>query len=569
TVCLEVAGAQHGALLLHEEGSLFVRAFGTTSEPVSLERTPFHSSQHLPASMVAQAYENGDAIILADARRSAFSSDSYVASHALKSALAVPIRRQARSVGVLYLENNLATRAFAPDRVRVLQLLSSQMAISLQNSLLFEKLHAEVEERRRAERAVRFLAESSMALAESLDYETTLSRVARLTVPFLADCCLVLVVDKPQSIHCVAIACASPAKEALLREIQWTHPMEWDSQLPAVEALRTGESQFIPEISEEQLRAVSADEEHFELLRSFNLRSGMAVPLIAHGKSIGSISLLGVAPERHYGPADLALAQELARRAASSIDNARLYREAQEAIRLRDEFLSIASHELYTPLTSLQLSMQGLTRATSPVPPEVVSRISQNARRQIRRLTRLIDELLSVSRLQADQVHLQLEEVDLSALTRELVEHFREESGPSPLLLQADSPIIGRWDRTRLEQVLTNLLSNAIKFGNRKPVELSVTANDGLALLTVRDHGIGIAPDRLPHIFERFERAVSVREYGGLGLGLYIVHELVSALGGSVHVESTPGAGTCFTVFLPRSGPSSLEVSAQHTAGHA
>jgi signal transduction histidine kinase len=208
-------------------------------------------------------------------------------------------------------------------------------------------------------------------------------------------------------------------------------------------------------------------------------------------------------------------------------------------------------------------------RASAPASPEVISRISQNARRQIRRLTRLIDELLSVSRLQADQLHLQLEEVDLAAVTRDLVEHFREEAAPSntPLLVQADTPIIGRWDRTRLEQVITNLLSNAIKFGNRKPVELSVSSDDGLALLTVRDHGIGIAPDKLPHIFGRFTRAVSSREYGGLGLGLYIVHELVKALGGSVHVESTPGVGTSFTVLLPRSGPPTFEISTQHSVG--
>jgi K+-sensing histidine kinase KdpD len=132
----------------------------------------------------------------------------------------------------------------------------------------------------------------------------------------------------------------------------------------------------------------------------------MAVPLIAQDKSIGSISLFSVTPERRYGPADLALAQELARRAAICIDNARLYREAQEAIRLRDEFLTIASHELYTPITSLKLSMQGLERASASVLPEAVSRAFQNARRQIRRLTRLIDELLSVSRLQHGQVHL-------------------------------------------------------------------------------------------------------------------------------------------------------------------
>jgi predicted ATPase/signal transduction histidine kinase len=571
TVCLEAAGAQRGALLLHEDGSLFVRALGSTFEPVSLERTPFHSSPYVPVSMVAQAYDSGDAVILADARQSPFSSDPYVISHALKSALAVPIRRQASSAGVLYLENNLATRAFTPDRVRVLQLLSSQMAISLENSLLFEKLHVEVEERRRAERAVRFLAESSMALAESLDYETTLTRVARLAVPFLADCCMVLVLDEPQTIHCVAVTCASPAKEALLREFQQRHPPQWDSHWLGVVALRTGQPQFVPEVSDEHLRALGQDAEHLELIRSIGVQSRMAVPLIVQDKSIGSISLLGVTPERRYGPADLALAQELARRAAISIDNARLYREAQEAILLRDEFLTVASHELYTPITSLKLSMQSLERATSSAPSAVASRAFQNARRQILRLTRLIDELLSVSRLQAGQVHLQLEEVDLAAITRDIVEHFREESArsSSPLLIHTDPRVIGRWDRSRLEQIITNLLANALKFGSHKPIEISVTSDDGTALLTVQDHGIGIAPDKLPHIFERFVRAVSVREYGGLGLGLYIVHELVSALGGTVRIDSTPGAGTCFTVLLPRFGPPASGVSAPQAVGHA
>jgi predicted ATPase/signal transduction histidine kinase len=552
TVCLEVGGAQRGALLLHEDGTLFVRALGSTSDTVSLERTPFHSSQHLPPSMVAQAYDSGDAVILADARQSPFSSDPYVVSHALKSAVAVPIRRQASSVGVLYLENNLATRAFAPGRIRVLQLLSAQMAISLENSLLFERLHVEVEERRRAERAVRFLAESSMALAQSLDYETTLTRVARLAIPFLADCCVVLMVDKRQAIHCAAVTCASPRKEALLRELQQKEPLQWDSPLLGVVALRTGEPQLIPEVS-----------------GSLGIRSSMAVPLIAGDKSIGSISLLRVTPESRYGPADLALAQELARRAAVSIDNARLYREAQEAIRLRDEFLTVASHELYTPITSLKLSMQGLERARASAPPEAVSRAFQNARRQILRLTRLIDELLSVAHLQAGQVHLQLEEVDLAAIAREVVEHFGEESARSgsPLLIHTDPLVIGRWDKTRLEQVITNLLANALKFGGRKPIEIFVTSDDGNALLTVRDHGIGIAPDKLPHIFGRFVRAVSVREYGGLGLGLYIAHKIVSALGGTVRVDSTPGAGTCFTVLLPRSGPPSAGVSVPLPAG--
>ncbi len=571
TVCIEVGGAQCGALVLHEEGALFVRARGSTTEPVSLDRTPVHASQHVPPSMVARAFGSGDAIVLADARQSPFASDAYVVAHAPRSALAVPIRRQASTVGVLYLENNLATRAFAPDRVRVLQLLSSQMAISLENSLLFEKLHVEVEERRRAERAVRFLAESSAVLAESLDHEMTLRSVTRLAVPFLADCCLVHVLDKPETLHCIAVACASPANEALLRELQRSHPVRWDSRLPGVVAMRTGEPQLVTEVSEEQLRTISEDAGHLALLRTFDMRAIVAVPLIAQGRSLGAISLFRVRPGHGYGPADLALAQELARRAATSIDNARLYHEAREAILLRDEFLSIAAHELYTPLTSLTLSLQGLERGNAPAAPEVVSRASKSARRQIRRLTRLIDELLSVARLQKGRVHFQLEEFDLAAITRDVVESFSEESARSqtPLVIHAEAPVRGWWDRTRLEQVITNLVANALKFGNRKPVELSVTSEAGIAHLTVRDHGIGIAPDRLPHIFERFERAVSSREYGGLGLGLYIAHEIVSALGGHIHAESTPGVGTCFTVLLPCSGPPAAGVEAMQAAGYA
>ncbi|QSQ19960.1 AAA family ATPase [Pyxidicoccus parkwayensis] len=571
TVCLEVGGAQRGALILHEDGALFVRAHGSISEPVSLERMSLTASRHAPASLVAQAQGSGDAVVLADARQSPFSSDPYVVSHALKSALAVPIRRQASSVGVLYLENNLATRAFAPGRVRVLQLLSSQMAISLENSLLFEKLHVEVEERRRAERAVRFLAESSAALGESLDYETTLSRVARLTVPFLADCCLVYVLDKPETLHCVAVACASPAKQAVLQELQHSHPPRWDSRLPGVVAARTGEPQLLPEVADAQLQVVSEDAAHLELLRTFDLRSLLVVPLITQGRSLGSVILARVTPVHRYGPADLALAQELARRAATSIDNARLYHEAREAIRLRDEFLSIAAHELYTPLTSLKLSIQGLERGDAPVPAEAVSRVSRNAPRQIRRLTRLIDELLSVSRLREGRVHFQLEEVDLASLTRDVAESFSEESvrAYTPLVVHAETAVPGRWDRTRLEQVVTNLVANALKFGDRKPVELSVTSEAGIARLTVKDHGIGIAPDRLPHIFERFERAVSSREYGGLGLGLYIAHEIVSALGGHIHVESRQGVGTRFTVLLPRAGPPTTGVGTWQEAGYA
>ncbi len=171
----------------------------------------------------------------------------------------------------------------------------------------------------------------------------------------------------------------------------------------------------------------------------------------------------------------------------------------------------------------------------------------------MKKLSRLIEELLSVSRIQAGRLELVLAEVDLSSVAREVAEHFKQDlaRAGSTLSLAAGEPVVGRWDRHRLEQVLTNLIANATKFGAGKPIEVVVTRDGGTARLVVRDHGIGIAPERLPRVFERFERGVSASEYGGMGLGLFIVQQIVAAHGGTVEVESTLGDGATFTVALP------------------
>jgi signal transduction histidine kinase len=165
----------------------------------------------------------------------------------------------------------------------------------------------------------------------------------------------------------------------------------------------------------------------------------------------------------------------------------------------------------------------------------------------------LVKELLDVSTIQAGKLALHLEAVDLVALAQEVAERFEEElaQARSPLRWRLEGPVVGTWDRDRLDQVVTNLLMNAMKFGAGKPIEVCITARHGKARLVVADQGIGIVPDRLPHIFSRFERGVSVRSYGGLGLGLYIAHQIVEAHGGSIGVESTPGRGSIFTVEFP------------------
>lgn len=244
------------------------------------------------------------------------------------------------------------------------------------------------------------------------------------------------------------------------------------------------------------------------------------------------------------------LEEHLARQTA---ENERV--AAIDAIRSRDEFFSIASHELNTPLTSLKLMVQMLHRGS--VKPDAMATALARIERQVEKLSRLIDELLSVSRIQAGRLHLELEDVDVAALTRELVERFGDDAARahSPLLLRCPSTLVGHWDRMRLDQVLSNLIANALKFGRGQPIEIAAERANGVARLTVADHGIGIPPDRLPHIFERFERAVPASQYAGLGLGLYIVSQITSALGGTVRAESTPGAGSVFTLDLPVTGP--------------
>lgn len=260
-------------------------------------------------------------------------------------------------------------------------------------------------------------------------------------------------------------------------------------------------------------------------------------------------------PVTRLGVALNVLLDDLEYRHRQAESNLRLLvEERTEAIRRREELISIAAHEIYTPLTSLQLVLQGLRKGIVADDPQLLHRVVTLAERQSRKLAGLVEVLLSVGRSQSNTpMILKREQVDLVALASGVVELFAPDlqRSASKMIVDLSMPVVGNWDRHRIEQVLTNLIGNAIKFGEGKPIQLTISSHAGMARVVVADEGIGIAPERLPRIFERFERAVSASNYGGLGLGLSIVREIVRAHGGSVLVESAPGEGSTFVVELP------------------
>jgi PAS domain S-box-containing protein len=409
-----------------------------------------------------------------------------------------------------------------------------------------------------AQRRLEFLSDAGALVATSLDYETTLASVANLAVPFLADWCTVYVLDDDGQVRRVAVAAADPEHERLAEQLRGFQPSPTSPNSRVAAVLASGRSELVEEIPDSYVESIAQGPEHLAIMRRLRFRSSMTVPLAARGSVLGAVAFFSVDAARRYGPADLALAEDLARRCALAVDNARLYRRAQDAVRLRDEVLAAVSHDLKGPLTAIAGQAQLIQRRLAQpdqLDLEDVHEALERIKRATGRLSALVNELLDVARLQAGRpLQLHLRTVDLVDLGRRMAGDWQETAPHHAIRVESELPsLIGTWDQFRLERVLDNLLGNAVKYSPRGgEITLTIAGESDWAVLRVRDQGIGIPEADLPRVFERFHRGANVaRRTRGSGIGLSGARQIVEQHGGTIAVESREQLGSVFTVRLP------------------
>jgi PAS domain S-box-containing protein len=405
------------------------------------------------------------------------------------------------------------------------------------------------------------LSEARRLLSTSMEYENVLRHIPDLVVNHNWASWSFICLKNDDGIYRTISVAAKPEVKSLLTE----NILEFDlsSDMGLSKAIKENKA-FLQHLNPSQMSSnlmnVSDHSQRitYEKLIELNLQSYIAIPLEVRGEVIGGFLLASNEPDKLYTKEDLDFMNEIGRACAIAIDNSLLYRETKRAVKAREDFISVASHELRTPLTSLKMRIDllGMLIERGKFPKEVhdaLSPIVSELRPDIVKFTRLIEVLLDFSKHAGSKLHLKIENCNLSKVITEEVERLRPEftSHKTELISNIKEKILGECDQVRVQQVVTNLLMNAMKFGNNNPVTINVTNNETEIFIEVKDQGIGISQHDLERIFQPFERAVSEKHFGGLGLGLFITKQIIERHGGKISVKSGDGHGTTFTASLP------------------
>ena len=424
----------------------------------------------------------------------------------------------------------------------------------------------DVTPQKRSQQRAHFLADASATLAVLVDFQSTLQRVASLAVPDFADWVAIDLLESDGALRRVAVAHVNPAKVQLAHEVHRRFPPDPTKDEGVWRIISSGEPTLFSDISEQLLRRTVKDRELLNILRELGIRSYIGVPLRVRGKVLGAIAFIAAESGQRFDEADLAVAQDLADRAAIAIENAQLYRELRDADRRKDEFLATLAHELRNPLAPIRNALQLLRM------PGASAAVADDARqmmeRQLQQMVRLVDDLLDVSRITRNRLELRRERIEFAAVIQNAVETSRPliDQGRHTLTVHLPPEAVYLdGDAVRLAQVFSNLLNNSAKYtepGGK--ISLTAAVDDGQVAVRVADTGIGIPAESLPQVFEMFsqvERNLN-RAQGGLGIGLTLVRRLVEMHGGSVEAHSAgPGQGSEFVVRLPTVAPATEEAA--------
>lgn len=448
---------------------------------------------------------------------------------------------------------------------------ASISSLSIGDRRIFTVVLRDITEQKREEENDRFLAHAAATLGTSLDYASTLRSVVHLPIPYLADCCVIDTALEGAQIRRLVSVHEDPDITKRLRSLEETTTAS-DWPFPVAEVMASGRSVLRRELQPGWEAAGSAGGERVALVGSLGIQAFLVVPLIARGRTVGALTLISTDANRSMGGAETAMAETLARQAAFAIDNAWLYQAAQRATGARDEVLSVVSHDLRNPLSAISMCARVLMDA----PPadlesrrEMVGAILESTTI----MNHLIQDLLDVSAIESGHLRLTTRTESLQPLLHQVKEMHRQAAGDRGVAVEAvispDMPPVHA-DAMRLVQVLTNLVGNAVKFtesGGRVIIRAAV--DDNYARLSVEDTGIGIPPEHLPQIFDRWWHAKRSSRTAGTGLGLAIARGIIVAHGGRLWVESALGSGSTFSFTLPLAVDSTGEAEGRTEASHS